>query len=160
MDWRNSLYSWNFNNRRAFYWRINYKKQDLKYNRRWHPDTYGEFADYHCISAIICWIVGVLLALIGFCFFATNCSTIVKNRAAEVPTYEALQAEYITLFDALSNSKDVINQDVYLAINDYNARASKSIAYSHQPQYSYNFTGKVDWDQLSIISIPETLRES
>lgn len=124
----------------------------LWYTIKKYKHRYWE--DYEFLSALLLVFVGTL---IGGIVFINSFAEYRGNRLNEAANYNALMAEGQTLTDALTVSNDIIKNDLYLAISNYNQDVTRWKAYYTSPRFSYNFTGDYDWMKIPYINISEVL---
>ena len=148
----------------ASYWIIirgivfhKWQKQKLKdwpkenksyFNFKRFREYHGELVPiYKFIVGLICCICCIIM------LFAL--SQIYRNYQTEETTYQQYITEYNTLTEILNTTTDVVNSEVYLRINEYNKEITAFKAQYNIPNWSYNFTGNFNWNELNIINIKD-----
>lgn len=137
------------------YWVYRHKRKQFK-SEGYIPYDYEKF-EHFCDEfpwrSMGVMAVGIVAALaFGTCIIFEVYDT-VDNRINEPVYYSQMIAEGDTLEDAISNSEDIINTELYTSIVGYNRRLADIKMKASLPAYSWNFTGIHDWDAIPYIEL-------
>ena len=82
------------------------------------------------------------------------------NRQYSVIYYDQLKMERISIINVLEMSEDIINQDIYMRVVNFNTTVASVKAAANNNKYKANFDQTLDWNALDpiVISKDETMR--
>lgn len=82
------------------------------------------------------------------------------NRQYSVIYYDQLKMERISIINVLEMSEDIINQDIYMRVVNFNTTIASVKAAANNNKYKANFDQTLDWNALDpiVISKDETMR--
>lgn len=137
------------------YWFYRHKRKKFK-SQGYIPFDYEEFNRFcnefpwrsYGVMA-----VGVVIAFVFGIGTIYEVYATVDNRINEPVYYAEMIAEGDTLEDAISNSEDIINTELYTSIVSYNRRLADIKMKASLPAYNWNFTGIHDWEAIPYIEL-------
>ena len=134
-------------------WFTIWRKSEIENDKDKEYYNFKRFKDWHSEGVILIRILFTVVLIFTCVFPSMALHQIYKNHSMEATTYQQYLTEYDTLNDILNSTTDVVNSDVYLRVNEYNKEISKFKSQFNNPKWSYNFTGKLNWNELNMIDI-------
>ncbi len=116
----------------------------------------GLHLDFDLIGSIMI-AVGLIIATLFTIGLCIETVILVDQRNNEPVIYQEMVAEGRSLEQALSNSYDIVNTDLYTRAVDWNTKLAKIQAAAENPKYAISFTGKVDWSSVEPIDFSYNL---
>ena len=132
-----------------------YKRKKLKAQGYipYDYDKFDHFCDEFPWRSYGVMAVGIVIAFVFGIGTIYEIYATVDNRINEPVYYAEMIAEGDTLEDAISNSEDIINTELYTSIVSYNRRLADIKMKASLPAYSWNFTGIHDWGAIPYIEL-------
>lgn len=104
------------------------------------------------IGAILAGLGGLGVALCAL-FLAIFLIGSASQRRCEPVTYQEYLMTQKTLQEAINDSEDIINTDLYLRAVDFNKELASIQFAQADSRYSMSFSGEVDWSKIQPINI-------
>ena len=76
-----------------------------------------------------------------------------QNTKVEHIYFENYETEYNTLVNIADTTEDLVNTGIYLRINEYNKEISRLQAQYNDKNFSMNFSGDCDWNEMPLINL-------